>query len=72
MIFSRPVDQKALKQKTITTSTTEAKLLALSEASKTLLIQKRLFNTIKFDLGYPIVLKCDNQQTLSLLTKEAP
>jgi hypothetical protein len=72
MIFGGPVDWKASKQKTITTSTTEAELLALSEAGKSLSMWKRLFDTIRFDPGHPVVLLCDNQQTISLLTKESP
>ena len=72
MIFGGPVDWKASKQKTVTTSTTEAELLALSEAGKSLSMWKRLFNTIRFDPGHSVTLKCDNQQTISLLTKESP
>lgn len=72
MIFGGPVDWKASKQKTVTTSTTEAELLALSEAGKSLLMWKRLFNAVKFNPGHPVALQCDNQQTIGLLTKELP
>jgi hypothetical protein len=72
MIIGGPVDWKASKQKTVTTSTTEAELLALSEAAKSLSMWKRLFDTIRFDPGHPVILRCDNQQTISLLTKETP
>jgi hypothetical protein len=72
MIFGGPVDWRATKQKTVTTSTTEAELLAISEAGKSLCMWNRLFNTIMFSPGHPVVLQCDNQQTVSLLTKESP
>ncbi|KAJ6084363.1 hypothetical protein N7486_011163 [Penicillium sp. IBT 16267x] len=72
MIFGGPVDWKATKQKTVTTSTTEAELLAISEAGKSLCMWNRLFDTIMFSPGLPVILQCDNQQTISLLTKESP
>ncbi|KOS37314.1 hypothetical protein ACN38_g11899 [Penicillium nordicum] len=34
-LYGGPIDWKASKQKTVTTSTTEAELLALAEAGKT-------------------------------------
>lgn len=71
MIFGGPVDWRATKQKTVTTSTTEAELLAISEAGKSLCMWTRLFDTIMFSSGHPVVLQCDNQQTISLLTKES-
>jgi hypothetical protein len=32
----------------------------------------RLFQTIRFSPGQPLSLRCDNQQTVGLLTKETP
>jgi hypothetical protein len=72
MAFGGPIDWKATKQKTVTTSTTEAELLAMSEAAKSLMMWRRLFKTIGFDPGHPITLRCDNSQTIGLLTKESP
>lgn len=48
-MFGGAVDWRAGKQRTVTTSTTEAELLALSETSKTIEMWKRLFSSIRFD-----------------------
>jgi hypothetical protein len=72
MIFGGPVDWKASKQRTVTTSTTEAELLAISEAGRTLSMWERLFKAIRFNPGHPIDVQCDNQQTIGVLTKEMP
>jgi hypothetical protein len=72
MIFGGPVDWKATKQRTVTTSTTEAELLAISEAGRTMSMWKRLFAAIQFDPKHDLAIRCDNQQTIRLLTKEAP
>jgi hypothetical protein len=72
MLFGGPIEWRAAKQKTVTTSTTEAELLALSEAARSVCMWTRLFRTIMFDPGHSITLQCDNKQTLSLLTKESP
>ena len=71
MLYGGPIDWKASKQRTVTTSTTEAELLALAEASK----QAILWHRILKDIGYsqpesPIL--CDNSQTLRLLTQDTP
>lgn len=62
----------AAKQRTVTTSTTEAELLALTEAGKTVQWWMRLFKEIGFDPEHPITIRCDNQQTVDLLRKEDP
>jgi hypothetical protein len=69
-LFGGPIDWKATKQKTVTTSTTEAELLALSHAARQSYWMKRLFKFIRFDPGYQEVIKCDNKQTIDLLTRE--
>lgn len=71
-LYGGCVDWKAGKQKTVTTSTTEAELLAISEAGKNVFWWKRLFEAIDFELGHDIVIKCDNAQTVRLLTGEDP
>lgn len=70
LLFGGPVDWKTSKQKTVTTSTTEAKLLALSETGRSLCIWARLCHTIRFSPSQPLSLRCDNQQTVGLLTKK--
>ncbi|OQE59396.1 hypothetical protein PENNAL_c0325G00318, partial [Penicillium nalgiovense] len=69
-LYGGPIDWKASKQKTITTSTTEAELLALSEAGKTIQWWRRVLESLGFKPSHPLSIACDNQQTVDLLTKE--
>jgi hypothetical protein len=71
-LFGGPIDWRSTKQKTVTTSSTEAELLALSHAAKEVLWWKRLFEAIQFNLGHEIVIKCDNKQTIRLVTAQVP
>ncbi|THC87359.1 hypothetical protein EYZ11_013195 [Aspergillus tanneri] len=71
-LYGGPIDWRASKQRTVTTSTTEAELLAISEAAKSIFWWKRLFNAIDFDPEHCISIQCDNRQTIGLLTKEDP
>jgi hypothetical protein len=68
-LFNGPIDWQARKQKTITTSTTEAELLAISSASKHVLWWKRLFKSIDLNIDQKLTVQCDNNQTVDLLTK---
>ena len=72
MLYRGPIDWWASRQKTVTTSSIEAKLLAISEAGKTLLWWKHLFKAIDFDPEHDLTIKGNNQQTLCILTKEDP
>jgi hypothetical protein len=69
-LYGGPIDWKASKQKTVTTSTTEAELLAISEAGKTVQWWRRVLRGLGFQPSYPLTIMCDNQQTVDLLTKE--
>jgi hypothetical protein len=72
-LFNGPIDWRSTKQKTVTTSSTEAELLALSHASKEVIWWKRFFKGIKqLDIGNDIAVLCDNTQTIRLLTAETP
>jgi len=71
-LYGGPIDWRASKQKTITTSSTEAELLAISEAGKALQWWKRLFNAIGFDPEHQLSIKCDNMQTIRILCKNDP
>ena len=53
-----------------TTSSTEAELLAIADVGKHLFWWICLFDTIHFEPECPIVIHCDNWQTIGLLTKE--
>jgi hypothetical protein len=48
-LFGGPIEWKSRKQQTITTSTTEAELLAISHVAKQLYWIKRLFSFIQFE-----------------------
>lgn len=69
-LYGGPIEWKSRKQKTITTSTTEAELLAISHAAKQLYWIKRLFSFIQFKTDQKEVLNCDNKQTVDLLVRE--
>ena len=73
-LFGGPIDWRACKQKTITTSTTEAELLALSHTTKDYLWWKRLFADIGLDLedasDEPIL--CDNSRPSVFWSKNSP
>ena len=56
----------------MTTSTTEAELLAISEAANSFFWWKRLFDSIEFNPEHDLSIRCDNDQTLGLLSKEDP
>jgi hypothetical protein len=73
-LFGGAVDWKAGKQRTVTTSTTEAELLALSEAAKSALWWKRLLAAVNLEYqdSEAMEIQCDNAQTVALLTKETP
>ncbi|EDN08978.1 predicted protein [Histoplasma mississippiense (nom. inval.)] len=71
-LFEGPVDWKSKRQRIITTSTTEAELLAISQAGKESIWWKRFFDHLGFDPGHKISIQCDNRQTVGILTKEDP
>lgn len=71
-LFGGGLTWQATKQKTVTTSTTEAELLALSHASKEVISLMRLFKQIGFDIGEIPEILCDNQQTVGIVNKENP
>jgi hypothetical protein len=71
-LFHGPIAWQSSQQKTVTTSTTEAELLALSYASKEVIALKRLFQQINFDPEHRITIDCDNQQTVGLVSKPTP
>ena len=70
-LFGGPVAWKANKQDTVTTSSTEAELLALTSTARELYSMKRLFDGLRLQLGSDPSIYCDNVQTLGIITKEA-
>jgi hypothetical protein len=71
MLFGGLIHWKASKQKTVTTSSTEAELLALTLTGKEYIWWLRHFKAINVQIEDPTLL-CDNQQTLRLLQKDTP
>ena len=61
---------KAQKQQTVTTSTTESELLALSKAGRELIWWERFFKSIGFRLDEGIILYCDYRQALRVVKNE--
>ena len=55
-------------QRTVTTSSTEAELLALSHAAKDLYWWRRLFRNLTLYFEHDFTIQCDNQQTIRLIS----
>ena len=69
-LYGGAIDWKASKQKTVTTSSTEAELLSLSAATREVMWWKRFFTNIQFDTQQRTEICCDNMQTIRILQKE--
>ncbi|KID82365.1 polyprotein [Metarhizium guizhouense ARSEF 977] len=70
-LYGGAIAWRASKQATVTTSSTEAELLAVSEAAKEMIFTSRLLRILQIRLDEPLLLECDNQQTIRLLSEEA-
>jgi hypothetical protein len=68
-LFGGPIDWRSTKQKSVTKSSTEAELLALSHAATESIWWQRFFKEIGFNTDEKQVIYCDNLQTIRLLTK---
>ena len=71
-LFGGPIDWRSTKQRTVTTSSTEAELLAMTHTAKELAWWKRFFNSINFDPGHDLRIYGDNQQAIRILTNSTP
>lgn len=70
-LFGGLIAWKANKQDTVTTSSTEAELLGLSQTAKEALYNGRLLSELTVTLDDAnLRIKCDNTQTIRLLTSE--
>jgi hypothetical protein len=70
-LFGGPVAWRANKQDTVTTSSTEAELLALSQTAKESIYLSRLLKALSIELDEPLAIECDNRQTIRLLAESA-
>ena len=66
-LYGGAIDWRAAKQTTVTTSSTEAELLAISRTAKKAIWWRRFFENIRFDTEETLVIKCDNQPVLNRL-----
>jgi len=66
-LYGMPIDWKATVQRTVTRSTTEAELLALSVAGVEMEQWNRFFKLIKFNPEISPTLWCDNKQTVQIV-----
>jgi hypothetical protein len=71
-LFGGPIDWRCTNQKTVTTSTTEAELLALSHTAAQLYWWQRFFNEIHLNLNQEFMILCDNLQTVRLMLQDTP
>jgi hypothetical protein len=70
-LFGGVIGWRANKQTTVSTSTTEAELLALSQAAKESLFVSRLLKELDVRLDdHRIRILCDNTQTINIVTRE--
>ena len=70
-LFGGLIGWRANKQETVTTSTTEAELLALAQAAKESMYISRLLDELSVRLDdNRIRIQCDNTQTIRLVTAE--
>src|SRR6266480_4641444 len=70
-LFSGAITWRANKQDTVTTLSTEVELLALSQTVKEAIFMSRLFKVMTLRLDEPLIINCDNTQTLRLLKEDS-
>jgi len=55
----------------VTTSSTEAELLALSQTTKEAIYMSRLLIALRLEIDKPLTIECDNRQTIRLLVEQS-
>jgi hypothetical protein len=68
-LYGMLIDWKATVQRSVTKSTTEAELMALSVAGAEMELWQRAFKSVKFELEFTPQLWCDNMATVGIVTK---
>jgi len=69
-LYGMPIDWKATRQRSVTKSTTEAELIALSATGGEMEWWIRVFKYVKFDPEIQPIIYCDNEQTVGIVKKE--
>ena len=69
-LFGGTISWKICKQATVTTSSTEAELLVLSQTAREAMYLARLFKAMKYRQSEPLTILCDNLQTIQLITED--
>ena len=70
-LFGGAVAWRANKQDTVTTSSTEAELLAISQTAKEAIYLSRLMQALNLVIPEVLTIECDNAQTIRLLVDES-
>lgn len=70
-LFGGAVAWRANKQDTVTTSSTEAELLAISQTAKETIYLSRLMKALTLHIPEALTVECDNAQTIRLLVSES-
>ena len=60
-LFDCSIDWQTIWQTTVTISTTEAELLALTHASKQIMWWQQFFRQLGFDPGHEYMIHCNNE-----------
>ena len=67
--FDCSINWQIIQQNTVTISTTEAELLALTHDSKQIMWWQWFFRQLDFDSDHEYMIHCDNEQTVDLVNK---
>ena len=70
-LFGGEVALRANKQDTVTTSSTEAELLAISQTAKEAIYLSRLMQALNLVIPEALKIECDNAQTIRLLVDKS-
>jgi hypothetical protein len=71
-LFNGAIAWQAGRQTTVTTSTTEAELLSVSNVAKELMRLSRILKAIISPTLLPLAIACDNSQTIGVINKATP
>lgn len=70
-LFGGVMEWRANKQDTVTTSSTEAKLLAISQTATESIYLSRLMKALTLAIPEALTIECDNKQTIRLLVNKS-